>query len=122
MLQGETLAALVAEHQSSDAAVTVLTTDAPDPTGYGRIIRDQTGRVSEIVEERDASAGQRAVTELSSGILAFDGRRLAEAMRRVPTANAAGEEYLTAVPAILRADGHRVGSALCADFDEVQSV
>ena len=122
MLQGETLAALVAEHQSSDAAVTVLTTNAPDPTGYGRIIRDPTGRVSEIVEERDASAGQRAVTEISSGIFAFDGDLLADAIKRVPTANAAGEEYLTAVPAILRADGHRVGSALCADFDEVQGV
>jgi bifunctional UDP-N-acetylglucosamine pyrophosphorylase/glucosamine-1-phosphate N-acetyltransferase len=122
MLRGQTLAVLAAEHHASDAAVTVLTADAPDPTGYGRIIRDQAGQITEIVEERDASAGQRAVTEISSGIFAFDGDLLADAIKRVPAANAAGEEYLTAVPAILGADGHRVGSARCEDFDEVQGV
>jgi bifunctional UDP-N-acetylglucosamine pyrophosphorylase / glucosamine-1-phosphate N-acetyltransferase len=122
MLRGQTLAALAAEHEASGAAVTVLTARAPDPTGYGRIIRDQAGQVSGIVEEADASPGQRAITEISSGIFAFDGDLLADAVKRVPTANAAGEEYLTDVPAILRGDGHLVGSSLCADFDEVQGV
>ncbi len=122
MLRGSTLAGLAAEHQASSAAVTVLTADAPDPTGYGRIIRDQSGQVTDIVEERDATPEQRAVTEISSGIFAFDGDLLADAVKRVPAANAAGEEYLTAVPAILRADGHQVGSARCADFDEIQGV
>jgi len=122
MLRGRTLVKLAAEHKSSGAAVTVLTTKAPDPTGYGRILRDQSGQVTGIVEEADASAEQRAVTEISSGIFAFDGELLADAVKRVPTANAAGEEYLTEVPAILRGDGHKVGSAKCADFDEVQGV
>ena len=122
MLRGQTLATLAAEHQASGAAVTVLTAKAPDPTGYGRIIRDEAGQVVGIVEEADATPEQRAMTEISSGIFAFDGDLLADAVKRVPTANAAGEEYLTEVPAILRGDGHRVGSALCADFDEVQGV
>jgi bifunctional UDP-N-acetylglucosamine pyrophosphorylase/glucosamine-1-phosphate N-acetyltransferase len=122
MLRGQTLAMLTAEHQASGAAVTVLTAKAPDPHGYGRIIRDQSGQVAGIVEESDASAEQRAITEISSGMFAFDGELLADAVKRVPTANAAGEEYLTDVPAILRADGHLVGSARCADFDEVQGV
>jgi bifunctional UDP-N-acetylglucosamine pyrophosphorylase/glucosamine-1-phosphate N-acetyltransferase len=122
LLRGETLATLTAEHQACDSAVTVLTAIAPDPTGYGRIIRDEAGRVVDIVEDRDATPEQRAVTEISSGIFAFDGDLLADAIKRVPAANAAGEEYLTAVPAILRADGHRVGSARCEDFDEVQGV
>jgi bifunctional UDP-N-acetylglucosamine pyrophosphorylase / glucosamine-1-phosphate N-acetyltransferase len=122
LLRGQTLATLAAEHEGSDAAVTVLTAVAPDPAGYGRVIRDGEGRVAEIVEDRDATAEQRAVTEISSGIFAFDGDHLADAIKRVPAANAAGEEYLTAVPAILRADGHRVGSARCEDFDEVQGV
>ena len=122
MLRGETLARLAAEHEASGAAVTVLTAQAPDPTGYGRIIRDEAGRVTGIVEQADASPQQRAITEISSGIFAFDGGLLADAIKRLPTANAAGEEYLTDVPAILRADGHLVGSTLCADFDEIQGV
>jgi bifunctional UDP-N-acetylglucosamine pyrophosphorylase / glucosamine-1-phosphate N-acetyltransferase len=122
MLRGATLAALVAQHRAAEAAVTVLTTIAPDPTGYGRIIRDDCGQVDDIVEERDATPEQRTVTEISSGMFAFDGELLADAIKRVPATNASGEEYLTAVPGILRADGYRVGSARCADFDEVQGV
>ncbi len=122
MLRGETLAQLAAAHEASGASVTVLTAQAPDPAGYGRIIRDAAGRVTGIVEEADASPQERRITEVSSGIFAFDGALLADAIKRLPTANAAGEEYLTDVPAILGADGHIVGSTLCADFDEVQGV
>ena len=122
MLRGETLAALARRHEESGAGVTVLTAEAPDPTGYGRIIRDEAGHVAAIIEEADASPEQRRITEVSSGMFAFDGELLADAIKRLPTANAAGEEYLTDVPAILYADGHKIVSALCADFDEVQGV
>lgn len=122
MLRGETLAMLAGRHEESGAAVTVLTAQAPDPTGYGRIIRDEAGQVTGVIEEADASPEQRRITEVSSGIFAFDGDLLSDAIKRLPTANAAGEEYLTDVPAILNADGHKIGSALCADFDEVQGV
>ncbi len=122
MLRGRTLASLVEAHEAAGAAVTVLTATAPDPTGYGRILRDEDGRVAGIVEEADATDEQRLVTEISSGMFAFDGELLADAVKRVPAAAATGEEYLTEVPAILRADGHLVGSAFCPDFDEVQGV
>ena len=122
MLRGQTLKTLAAEHQTSGAAVTVLTAKAPDPSGYGRIIRDGPGQITAIVEEADATPQQRAVPEISSGIFAFDGELLADAVKRVPTANSTGEEYLTDVPAILRSDGHEVGSAEVLDFDEVQGV
>ena len=122
MLRASTLTSLVAEHEATGAAVTVLTATAPDPTGYGRILRDRDGRISGIVEEADATEEQRAVTEVSSGMFAFDGDLLADAVKRVPAAAATGEEYLTEVPAILRADGHRVTSAYCPDFDEIQGV
>jgi bifunctional UDP-N-acetylglucosamine pyrophosphorylase / glucosamine-1-phosphate N-acetyltransferase len=122
MLRGETLVKLAAEHEDAGAAVTMLTADAPDPKGYGRILRDENGQISGIVEEADASPEQRAVTEISSGIFAFDGDLLADAVKRVPPARATGEEYLTEVPAILRADGHLVASAWCSDFDEIQGV
>lgn len=122
MLRVETLASLAAEHEAAGAAVTVLTAQAPDPTGYGRIQRDGAGHVTGIVEEADATPEQRAVTEISSGMFAFDGELLADAVKRVPAAKATGEEYLTEVPAILRGDGHLVNSAFCPDFDEIQGV
>ncbi len=122
LLRGATLTRLVAEHERSGVAVTALTAIAPDPTGYGRIIRDDDGDVAAIVEEADASPVQREITEVSSGMFAFDGDLLADAVKRVPPARATGEEYLTEVPAILRADGHRIGAARCEDFDEVQGV
>jgi bifunctional UDP-N-acetylglucosamine pyrophosphorylase / glucosamine-1-phosphate N-acetyltransferase len=122
MLRSTTLASLVEAHEAAGAAVTVLTATAPDATGYGRILRDENGQVSSIVEEADATDEQRAVTEISSGMFAFDGELLADAIKRVPAAPATGEEYLTEVPAILRADGHLVGSAFCPDFDEIQGV
>jgi bifunctional UDP-N-acetylglucosamine pyrophosphorylase / glucosamine-1-phosphate N-acetyltransferase len=122
LLRGSTLASLVEAHEAAGAAVTVLTATAPNPTGYGRILRDEDGRVAGIVEEADATDEQRAVTEISSGMFAFDGELLADAVKRVPAAAATGEEYLTEVPAILRADGHLVGSAFCPDFDEIQGV
>lgn len=122
MLRGATLVSLVDAHEAASAAVTVLTATAPDPTGYGRILRDEDGLVSGIVEEADATDEQRTVTEISSGMFAFDGELLADAVKRVPAAAATGEEYLTEVPAILRADGHLVSSAFCPDFDEIQGV
>ena len=122
LLRPETLTRLVAEHEAAGAAVTVLTAQAPDPKGYGRILRDEAGRISGIVEEADASPEQRRVSEISSGMFAFDGELLADAVKRIPGARATGEEYLTEVPAILRADGHLVGSAFCPDFDEIQGV
>jgi len=122
LLRTETLADLVAEHQATGAAVTILTAEAPDPKGYGRILRDENGQVTGIVEEADATPKQRALTEISSGMFAFDGDLLADAVKRVPAAAGTGEEYLTEVPAILRADGHAVASAFCPDFDEIQGV
>jgi bifunctional UDP-N-acetylglucosamine pyrophosphorylase / glucosamine-1-phosphate N-acetyltransferase len=122
LLRTATLSSLVAEHEATGAAVTVLTASAPDPTGYGRILRDHDGRIGGIVEEADATEAQRAISEISSGMFAFDGDLLADAVKRVPAAAATGEEYLTEVPAILRADGHLVASAFCADFEEIQGV
>ncbi|RVX44803.1 UDP-N-acetylglucosamine pyrophosphorylase /glucosamine-1-phosphate N-acetyltransferase [Nonomuraea polychroma] len=122
LLRTETLAALLERHAADGNAVTVLTAEVPDPTGYGRIIRDENGAVLEIVEEKDATAEQRAVKEMNSGIYAFDGELLADAVKRVSTDNAQGEEYLTDVLAILRGDGHRVGACVAGDHVEVEGV
>ena len=122
LLRAQTLAALVREHAAAGNAVTVLTARVPDPSGYGRIIRDDGGSLSEIVEEADASAAQRAIGEINSGCYAFDGALLADAVKRVATSNAQGQEYLTDVVTILRGDGHPAGTVLAADPAEIQGV
>jgi bifunctional UDP-N-acetylglucosamine pyrophosphorylase/glucosamine-1-phosphate N-acetyltransferase len=110
LMQGETLAALVADHDASRCAVTVLTAEVPDPFGYGRVLRDEAGSVIGIVEEKDASPEQAQVREINSGVFAFDGAFLADALGRVKNDNAKGEYYLTDVVAIAREDGRQVGA------------
>jgi len=122
LLRGSTLTALIREHQAREAAATVLTARLGDPTGYGRIIRDGSGAFMEIIEEADATPEQRAVDEINSGVYAFEAHLLGDAVKRVPTDNAKGEEYLTDVVAILRTEGHHVASVMLEDPDEVLGV
>ena len=122
LLRAQTLAELVGAHESGGAAVTVLTAVADDPVGYGRVVRDPAGRVAEIVEDSDATAAQRAISEINSGVYAFAGDLLADVIKRVSTDNAKGEEYLTDAVAILRGDGYPVAAIQCPDPDEVLGV
>jgi bifunctional UDP-N-acetylglucosamine pyrophosphorylase/glucosamine-1-phosphate N-acetyltransferase len=122
LLRSATLGQLVAERDHADAAAAVLTAQAANPAGYGRIIRDGTGRFTEIIEQADTTPEQHAITEINSGMYAFDGDRLADAIKRIRTDNAQGEEYLTDVVSVLRADGHPVITVKCPDFEEVQGV
>ncbi len=122
LLRAGTLAALVREHAAAGNAVTVLTARVPDPSGYGRVVRDDGGSLTEIVEEADATAAQRTIDEINSGCYAFNGALLADAVKRVATGNAQGQEYLTDVVAILRGDGHQAGAVLAADPAEIQGV
>ncbi|MFJ9646641.1 bifunctional UDP-N-acetylglucosamine diphosphorylase/glucosamine-1-phosphate N-acetyltransferase GlmU [Streptomyces sp. NPDC004244] len=123
LLTGETLSALVATHGADGNAVTVLTAEVPDSTGYGRIVRDaETGAVTAIVEHKDATEEQRAIREINSGVFAFDGALLADALGKVRTDNSQGEEYLTDVLAILREAGHRVGASVGGDHRQILGI
>ncbi|GAA2605063.1 bifunctional UDP-N-acetylglucosamine diphosphorylase/glucosamine-1-phosphate N-acetyltransferase GlmU [Actinomadura fulvescens] len=129
LLRGETLDHLVQTHEDEGNAVTILTTEMPDATGYGRILREgegdgdgEGGAVTAIVEHKDADDAQRAIREINVGMYAFDGVLLGDALKRVTTDNAKGEEYLTDVVAILRGDGHRAGAYRAADWVETQGV
>lgn len=122
LLRGSTLVDLVQAHQAQGAAVTALTALIDDPTGYGRIVRDAEGGFAAIVEQADATPEQRAISEINSGMYAFDGDLLADAVKRVPTNNAKGEEYLTDVAGILRGEGYSVATVQCQDPDEVLGV
>jgi bifunctional UDP-N-acetylglucosamine pyrophosphorylase/glucosamine-1-phosphate N-acetyltransferase len=123
LLTGETLRALAATHEADGNAVTVLTAEVPDSTGYGRIVRDPaTGAVTAIVEHKDATDAQRAIREINSGVFAFDGTLLADALGKVRTDNSQGEEYLTDVLGILREAGHRVGAAVGEDHRQILGI
>jgi bifunctional UDP-N-acetylglucosamine pyrophosphorylase / glucosamine-1-phosphate N-acetyltransferase len=122
LLRGQTLAGLVATHESAGAAVTALVARAEDPTGYGRIVRDQSGGFVAVVEHADATGPQRAIDEINTGMYAFDGSLLGDALKRLSTDNAKGEEYLTDVLAILSSDGFGVGTVWCEDFEEILGV
>jgi bifunctional UDP-N-acetylglucosamine pyrophosphorylase / glucosamine-1-phosphate N-acetyltransferase len=122
LLRAETLSRLVAEHTAGSNAVTALTAHLPDPSGYGRVVRDASGAVSHVVEHRDATEAELAIDEINTGVYAFDGRLLADAVKRLRTDNAKGEEYLTDVLGILRSDGYSVGAVAAPDPAEVQGV
>lgn len=112
LLDGATLAELLAAHAADGNAVTVLTTEVAAPTGYGRILRStdaaDAGDVTGIVEEKDATAEQRAIREINSSVYVFDAAVLRGAFGRLGRDNAQGEVYLTDVLAIARGDGGRV--------------
>ncbi|UQI43317.1 bifunctional UDP-N-acetylglucosamine diphosphorylase/glucosamine-1-phosphate N-acetyltransferase GlmU [Streptomyces sp. HU2014] len=123
LLTGETLRKLSDAHAADGNAVTVLTAEVPDSTGYGRIVRDEaTGAVTAIVEHKDATDAQRAIREINSGVFAFDARLLVDALGKVRTDNSQGEEYLTDVLGILREAGHRVGAAVAGDHREILGI
>ncbi|HEV7826277.1 MAG TPA: bifunctional UDP-N-acetylglucosamine diphosphorylase/glucosamine-1-phosphate N-acetyltransferase GlmU [Mycobacteriales bacterium] len=118
LMSTETLTAFVDDHVGNARAATVLSGDVPNPTGLGRIVRDPGGAVTAIVEEKDCDDAQRRITEFNAGIYAFDGALLGEALSRVSTENAQGEEYLTDVIGILVDDGRPVGAYTAADVTE----
>ncbi|WP_437039355.1 bifunctional UDP-N-acetylglucosamine diphosphorylase/glucosamine-1-phosphate N-acetyltransferase GlmU [Streptomyces sp. enrichment culture] len=123
LLTGATLRALAETHAADGNAVTVLTAEVPDATGYGRIVRDEaTGAVTAIVEHKDATDAQRSIREINSGVFAFDGQLLADALKKVRTDNSQGEEYLTDVLGILREAGHRVGASVAGDHREIAGI
>ncbi|MGI5443871.1 bifunctional UDP-N-acetylglucosamine diphosphorylase/glucosamine-1-phosphate N-acetyltransferase GlmU [Streptomyces shenzhenensis] len=123
LLTGETLRRLTEAHHADGNAVTVLTAEVPDATGYGRIVRDGvSGAVTAIVEHKDADESQRAIREINSGVFAFDGPLLADALGKLRTDNSQGEEYLTDVLGILREAGHRVGASVAGDHREIAGI
>lgn len=120
LLEASTLDRLVEVHGRERNAVTVLTAELDDATGYGRIERAADGSVLRIVEHKDADETQRAIREINSGIYAFDAAVLRRALRRIDAHNAQGELYLTDVLGIARADGGRVSGLLVQDRWQVE--
>ncbi len=122
LLTGNTIAELIAKHNSVGAVATILTTQMPDPTGYGRIMRDDSGDVAEIVEEKDANDSQKQTLEINSGVYLFSIPELKSALAKLTANNSQKEEYLTDVIAIMRNQGGKVAAFETPDFTEVLGI
>ena len=121
LLTAETLNALVAEHGSRGNTVTLLTSELPDPTGYGRVVRSG-GAVTGVVEQRDATPAELAIAEVATSVYAFDLAALRSALTGLTRDNEQGEEYLTDVVGLLAADGAPVGAVAAPDWRETFGV
>ena len=110
LLDVPTLASLISEHRAAQASATLLSAILDDATGYGRVVRDGNGVLDRIVEQKDASAEELAITEINSGTYVFRASALREQLPLVGLANAQGEKYLTDVVGLLRAAGSMVSA------------
>jgi bifunctional UDP-N-acetylglucosamine pyrophosphorylase/glucosamine-1-phosphate N-acetyltransferase len=123
LLRADTIASVVDGHRASGAAGTVLTAELDDPAGYGRVVRsDRDDRVVRIVEQRDATPEELAITEWNTGVFCFRRSLLVPALRRVTPDNTQGEYYLTDVVQVLVEAGHPVGAVRCLDPDEPHGI
>ncbi len=118
-----TLRALIDSHRSSRAVATVLTAGMDDPTGYGRVIRnDGSEEVLRIVEQKDASEEEKQVNEINSGVYVFDARELFAALKEITNTNAQQEYYLTDVFGICFGKGLKVCAFKVDDPDEIRGI
>jgi len=122
MLTGQSLAAFLDAHSAGKFAASVLTAEHPDPSGYGRIIRDVNDELLRIVEERDASEDEKFIFEINSGVYAFDGAKLAGAIGQITDSNSQGELYLTDAIGILKNAGESIAAIMLEDFTEILGV
>jgi bifunctional UDP-N-acetylglucosamine pyrophosphorylase / glucosamine-1-phosphate N-acetyltransferase len=122
VIRTETLRNLIEHHQNAGAACSILSVRLENPTGYGRIIRDESDAFRKIVEHRDATSEQRVVKEINSGIYCFESKALFQALSRVEPANDQGEYYLTDVAEIIMSGGGKVSVYVHNDAREVSGI
>jgi bifunctional UDP-N-acetylglucosamine pyrophosphorylase/glucosamine-1-phosphate N-acetyltransferase len=122
LIDAATLLALIKLQDDNGAGAALLTADAENPDGYGRIIRSADGGVTAIVEERDATPAQKSVREINAGIYVFDSEFLFGALEKITPDNDQKEYYLTDVVRIALADGVKVSALKTSDFSRIMGV
>ena len=122
LIKQATLEAFINQHRAGAAACSILSVRLENPTGYGRIVRDENERFVRIVEQKDATPEEQTVREVNSGIYCFNARKLFAALKRVEPSNQQGEYYLTDVPHLLLSDGDAVNVYLHANAREVSGI
>ena len=118
LITGESLKNLIDFHINHKNVATILTAEADNPFGYGRIVRNQHGEVLKIVEQKDASDFEQQIKKINTGTYVFDNASLFKALKNINTNNAQGEYYITDVIGIFRENGEKVGAYTLKDFDE----
>lgn len=122
MIRSTTLETLLGHHRRTNADCTILSIRQDNPTGYGRIVRDESGVFKRIVEQKDASEDERQIKEINSGIYCFDSKMLFDAVGKLKPVNEQGEYYLTDVAEILLSEGANVSVYLHNDSREIFGV
>lgn len=122
LIRTETISNLIEYHKENEFKGTVLTAILSDLKGYGRIVRDEAGHISKIVEDKDASPSEKLIDEVNSGIYCFDGGLLKDALARITNENVQNEYYVTDVIEILKNDGHKLGAYIIEDSVEINGV
>ncbi|WP_042354629.1 bifunctional UDP-N-acetylglucosamine diphosphorylase/glucosamine-1-phosphate N-acetyltransferase GlmU [Bacillus rubiinfantis] len=122
LIKAETMEALFRHHEEKKAKATILTARIADPTGYGRIVRNDEGFVEKIVEHKDASEAEREIKEINTGTYCFDNQALFAALTKVSNDNVQGEYYLPDVIEILKKQGAVVSAYQTEDLDETLGV
>ncbi len=122
LLTKNTIQAVLNHHEQERAAVTILTANAEEPAGYGRIVRNANNQVSKIVEQKDATEEEKAIQEINTGTYCFDNEWLFEALKKVSNDNAQGEYYLPDVIEIAQAEGRKVAAYQTDNFEETIGV
>ena len=110
------------QHIQAGAACTIMTAENPDLTMWARIVRDEKGNFSAIVEGKDCTPQQAQITELFSGVLVFDSKALFEMLPKLSCANAQKEYYLTQVPELMVQQGLKVNTYFTADGDDLRGI
>ena len=122
LISKDSIKKMLAKHQDRKPALTIMTTELDDPTNYGRILRTKQSQILAIIEEKDATAEQKKITEINAGIYCADVPFLFEALRKVGTDNSQGEIYLTDIVKIAIDMGQRVEIYDGASAEEVLGV
>ena len=118
----DTVQALILRHAKTSARATMLTADLPDPTGYGRIIKDARGHLVRVVEEKDATSEERAISEINGGIYVFDSHAIFDVLPRVQNLNRQHEYYLPDVLSLLREQNQIIAIEKAQDYRQILGV
>ena len=122
LLSEKTIRKLIDEHFSGNAKATLLTAKLDDPSGYGRVIRDSSGFVKEIIDNKDANAEQKKINEINVGIYIFSAPSLFPALERIKNDNTQGEYYLPDVISIFINESKEIRAVISDSFDETRGI
>lgn len=122
LLKASTLKKFIDGHLENNAKLSVMSAIAPDPTGYGRIVRDENNDFIKITEHKDATDEIRKIDEINSGIFLVDNQKLFASLDRINNTNAQKEYYLTDIVEIMRNDGDKLSAVAAAEYNELRGI